>query len=41
MKINNKESLFQEEEAYKNILFPTKKPISSFELKRQLNIVFM
>ena len=37
MKLNNKESLFQEEEAYKNKLFPTKKPISSLELKLQLN----
>ena len=37
LKLNNKETLFQEEEAYKNKLFPTKKPISSSELKRQLN----
>ena len=37
MKSNNKESFFQEEEAYTNKLFPTKKPISSFELKSQLN----
>ena len=37
MKIKNKDLLFQEEEAYKNKLFPTKKPISSLELKRQLN----
>ena len=33
----NKESLFQEEEAYKNKLFPTKKPVSSMDIKRQLN----
>ena len=37
MKLNNKESLFQEEEAYKNKLFPTKKPISSSDIKQQLN----
>ena len=37
MKINNKESFYQEEEAYTNKLFPTKKPISSLELKNKLN----
>ena len=37
MKSKNKELLFQEEEAYKNKLFPTKKLISSLEFKRQLN----
>ena len=37
MKLSRKDSLFQEEEAYKNKLFPTKKPISSSDIKRQLN----
>ena len=40
MELNKMDSLFQEEEAYKNKLFPTKKPMSSFEIKQQLNNSF-
>ena len=37
LSLNRRDLLFQEEEAYKNKLYPTKKPISSLELKKQLN----
>ena len=40
MQKNQIESLLKEEEAYQNNLFPTKKPISSDEIKRQLNNSF-
>ena len=40
MKYNQVDALLKEEEAYQNNLFPTKKPISSEEIKRQLNNSF-
>ena len=40
MKYNQRDALLKEEEAYKNNLFPTKQPISSKEIKRQLNNSF-
>ena len=40
MKYNQVDALLKEEEAYQNNLFPTKQPISSEEIKRQLNNSF-
>ena len=40
MKYFQRETLLKEEEAYQNNLYPTKKPISSEEIKRQLNNSF-
>ena len=40
MKYIQRETLLKEEEAYQNNLYPTKKPISSEEIKRQLNNSF-
>ena len=40
MKYNQRDALLKEEEAYKNNLFPTKQPISSKEIKHQLNNSF-
>ena len=41
MKYNKREdAILKEEEAYQNNLYPTKKPISSDEIKKQLNNSF-
>ena len=40
MKYNQRDYLLKEEEAYKNNIYPTKKPISSKEIKQQLNNSF-
>ena len=40
MKYNQRDVLLKEEEAYKNEIYPTKKPKSSKEIKQQLNNSF-